>query len=223
LWVHHVTPKTPKPCTPSEYWKNLAHLLGIVKTWQNQNLACLLSYWQKLAKKNPPLHTIGKTCQNQNQAFRVLAKPGMPSQYGQNQHHPFPFLGKFGRTKTWHAFWVLEKPSKTKTCIPSKCWQNQNLVHLPNIGKTSQNQNLAHLSTICKTQRYQNLVCLSGCGKTWQNQKSPLPSIVKTSQNLHLLRFGKTWKTKTYQTFLVLAKPTKTKTWFGFQAIGKTR
>jgi hypothetical protein len=142
--------------------QNLARLLSIGKTWH--------TFWV-LSKpgKTETCHAfraIGKTCQNQNQAFRVLAKPGMPSQYGQNQHHPFPFLGKFGRTKTWHAFWVLEKPSKTKTCIPSKCWQNQNLVHLPNIGKTSQNQNLADLSTICKTQRYQNLVCLSGCGKT---------------------------------------------------------
>jgi hypothetical protein len=49
----------------------------------------------------------------------------------------------------------------------------------------------------------------------WQNlakPKSPLPSIVKTWQNLHLLRFGKTWKIKTQHTFLVLARPTKTKT-----------
>ncbi len=90
--------------------QNLAHLLSIGKTWhtfwvlskpgKTETWHAFRAIGKSWQKKNPPLPTIGKTCQNQNQAFRVLAKPGMPSQYGQNQNHPFPFLGKFGRTKT---------------------------------------------------------------------------------------------------------------------------
>jgi hypothetical protein len=110
LWVHHVTPKIPKPCTPFEFWKNLAHLLGITKTWQNQNLACLSSYWQKLAKKNSPLPAIGKTCQNQNEAFKVLAKLGMPFPIWAKPKPPLPIFGKI--------------------------WQNQNLAFVLGASKT---------------------------------------------------------------------------------------
>jgi hypothetical protein len=163
-------------------------------------------YCQNLAKLKlgMPFELLAKAGKKKTHPFLLLAKHVKtkikPSGYWQN----LVCLPNMSKTKTTpshfrenlaepkHAFWVLVKPSKTKTCMPSRCWQNQNLPHLPNIGKTSQNQNLAHLSTICKTQRNQNLVCLSGCGKTWQNQNHPFPVLSKP---------GKTF------TFSGLAKP----------------
>jgi len=140
-------------------------------------------YWQNMSKPKSSLQGIGKTW---------YALPNM----GKTKTTPSHFWEKFGRTKTWHAFWVMVKPSKTKTCMPSRCWQNQNLAHLPNIGKTSQNQNLAHLSTICKTQRNQNLVCLSGCGKTWQNQNHPFPILSKPGKTFTCSGLAKRGKSK---------------------------
>jgi hypothetical protein len=97
-------------CTPSEYWKNLAHLLGIVKTWQNRNLTCLSSYWQKLAKKKPT-----------------------PSYYWQNMSQPKSSLHGIG--ETWYAFPIWAKP---KPALPIfwKIWQNQNLACVLHASKT---------------------------------------------------------------------------------------
>jgi hypothetical protein len=104
-------------------------------------------------------------------------------------------LAKPHKTKTWHTFPLFAKPSETKT------WYA--FLVVAKLGKTKITpsqycQNLAKPSPpqVWQNLENQNLAHLSSIGQTYQNQNHPFP---------------------------MMAKRGKTKTWFGFQAIGKTR